>query len=61
MAYSARFGTAFVAGMFLVASLATAARAQSPQYPKPTELPNPYRLVEGWPTLPAEHEWRPLG
>ena len=23
------------------------------QYPKPTELPNPYRLVAGWPTLPA--------
>jgi hypothetical protein len=28
-------------------------RAQQTQYPKPTELPNPYRLVEGWPTLPA--------
>src|SRR6266446_1008062 len=52
MAYSARSGTVLVAGLFLVASLATAARAQSPQYPKPTELPNPYRLVEGWPTLP---------
>src|SRR6476660_4034734 len=52
MAYSARSATAFVAGMVLVASLATAARAQSSQYPKPTELPNPYRLVEGWPTLP---------
>src|ERR1700680_3774372 len=52
MAYAARPGTVFVAGMFLVASLATVARAQSSQYPKPTELPNPYRLVEGWPTLP---------
>src|SRR5216684_3216575 len=52
MASSARSGTAFVAGMFLVASLAAAAHAQSSQYPKPTELPNPYRLVEGWPTLP---------
>ena len=29
------------------------ARAQAIQYPKPTELPNPYRLVEGWPTLPT--------
>jgi DNA-binding beta-propeller fold protein YncE len=29
-----------------------AASAQQKQYPKPTELPNPYRLVEGWPTLP---------
>jgi hypothetical protein len=27
-------------------------RAQETQYPKPTELPNPYRLVEHWPTLP---------
>jgi hypothetical protein len=60
MASSARSGTAFVAGMFLVASLAAAAHAQSSQYLKPTELPNPYRLVEGWPTLPPEYEWRPL-
>src|SRR5499433_4174956 len=52
MACAARSGMVFVAGMVVVASLATAARAQSPQYPKPTELPNPYRLVEGWPTLP---------
>src|SRR5712692_6240013 len=52
MAYSVGSGTAFVAGMFLVASLATAAHAKSSQYPKPTELPNPYRLVEGWPTVP---------
>ncbi len=29
-----------------------AACAQGTQYPKPTELPNPYRLVAGWPTLP---------
>ena len=29
-----------------------AARAQQTPYPKPTELPNPYRLVEGWPSLP---------
>src|SRR5438876_2581621 len=49
----ARSSTAFVATTVLVASLATAASAQSPQYPNPTELPNPYRLVEGWPTLPA--------
>jgi hypothetical protein len=37
MAYAARPGTVFVAGMLLAAGLATAARAQSPQYPKPTE------------------------
>lgn len=35
----------------LTALAAVAAGAQ-PHYPKPTELPNPYRLVEGWPTLP---------
>jgi hypothetical protein len=26
--------------------------AQQTVYPKPTQLPNPYRLVEGWPSLP---------
>ncbi|HLK48333.1 MAG TPA: peptidyl-alpha-hydroxyglycine alpha-amidating lyase family protein [Bryobacteraceae bacterium] len=26
--------------------------AQSTQYPQPRDLPNPYRLVEGWPRLP---------
>jgi DNA-binding beta-propeller fold protein YncE len=52
MAYSARSITKFVAGIVLVASLATTVRAQSNQYPKPTGLPNPYRLVESWPTLP---------
>jgi len=25
---------------------------QRSSYPKPTELPNPYRLVDNWPTLP---------
>jgi DNA-binding beta-propeller fold protein YncE len=29
------------------------AHTQQTQYPKTTQLPNPYRLVEGWPTLPA--------
>src|ERR1035437_8611612 len=32
--------------------IGAAAQAQQTRYPKPTELPNPYRLVEGWPTLP---------
>src|SRR6202789_862909 len=35
----------------IIAIIGAAAQAQ-PRYPKPTELPNPYRLVEGWPTLP---------
>ena len=40
----------FLAGA-VVAALGVGARAQA-TYPKPTDLPNPYRLVEGWPTLP---------
>jgi DNA-binding beta-propeller fold protein YncE len=32
--------------------VAGAAWAQEKQYPKPTDLPNPYRLMAGWPTLP---------
>jgi hypothetical protein len=34
-----------------LAAFCVAAQAQQ-SYPKPTDLPNPYRLVEGWPTLP---------
>jgi DNA-binding beta-propeller fold protein YncE len=43
----------------LIALLTTAvafgsmAHAQQTQYPKQADLPNPYRLEEGWPTLPA--------
>ena len=29
------------------------AHAQHSQYSKPPQLPNPYRLAEGWPSLPA--------
>lgn len=36
-----------------IATFGLLAHAQETEYPKPTELPNPYRLVEGWPTLPA--------
>ena len=35
-----------------VAASGMATHAQQASYPKPTDLPNPYRLVEGWPTLP---------
>jgi hypothetical protein len=44
----------FFASSFLlfVVSFAGQSYAQQTRYPKPTELPNPYRLVEGWPTLP---------
>src|ERR1700680_1045905 len=41
-----------VASAAAVAMFGAAAQAQQTRYPKPTELPNPYRLVEGWPTLP---------
>jgi len=36
-------------------ALRATARAQGSriEYPNPAELPNPYRLVQGWPTLPA--------
>src|SRR3984957_18000146 len=38
--------------VFVAIALCGAAQAQQTTYPKPTELPNPYRLVKGWPTLP---------
>src|SRR5690242_16173667 len=38
------------AALAMTAALGPLALAQ--QYPKPTDLPNPYRLVEGWPALP---------
>jgi sugar phosphate permease/DNA-binding beta-propeller fold protein YncE len=46
--------TKSVAKLVIVAILAagSVARGQQNQYPKPTALPNPYRLVAGWPTLP---------
>src|SRR5215467_5579235 len=50
MSCRTRVGFVTKAVAFIVC--ATAAQAQQARYPKPTELPNPYRLVEGWPTLP---------
>src|SRR5260370_11693609 len=35
-----------------IATFGLVARAQQTAYPKQTQLPNPYRLVENWPTLP---------
>jgi 6-bladed beta-propeller len=37
----------------IFAFAASAQTQQQAHYPKPTELPNPYHLVVGWPTLPA--------
>ena len=41
-----------IALLAAVAVFAQTAHAQQTQYPKQTSLPNPYRLVENWPTLP---------
>src|SRR6202007_3173276 len=41
----------FAASIAALSAFAAWGLAQQ-KYPKPTELPNPYRLVEGWPTLP---------
>jgi DNA-binding beta-propeller fold protein YncE len=43
---------AIVAALAAVVTFARPSRAQEKQYPKPGDLPNPYRLVAGWPTLP---------
>jgi hypothetical protein len=37
----------------IFAFAASAQVQQQSRYPKPTDLPNPYHLVAGWPTLPA--------
>jgi len=43
----------FLAALAVVSALAGVAPAQeTTQYPGPSQLPNPYRLVEGWPALP---------
>jgi DNA-binding beta-propeller fold protein YncE len=47
-----RVGFTALAGAIIVAGFGVAVYAQQTQYPKPTELPNSYRLVEGWPALP---------
>jgi DNA-binding beta-propeller fold protein YncE len=44
-----------VLAAFVVTALTGVPRAQAPNQslaPKPINLPNPYRLVEGWPSLP---------
>jgi DNA-binding beta-propeller fold protein YncE len=53
-------GLKFAVGLFAIAMFGALAQDQAQaqqdqqiQYPKPTALPDPYRLVEGWPSLPA--------
>jgi NHL repeat-containing protein len=51
-----RTGLALLACAVGVAMVCSTTRAQDrrePPVPKPAALPNPYRLVPGWPTLPA--------
>ena len=52
MSRAGRTELVFVASAVAIAMIGAAAQAQGTQYSKPTDLPNPYRLVEGWPTLP---------
>ena len=42
----------FLAAFAAIPLFGGISRPQQTRYPKPNELPNPYRLVEGWPTLP---------
>ena len=42
----------FLLSFAAIVVFGAAANAQQTRYPKPTELPNPYRLVENWPVLP---------
>ncbi len=52
MSGAASAGLAAIAAAAAMVLSSAAALAQTPRYPKPTELPNPYRLVERWPSLP---------
>ncbi len=40
-------------GAYAVAALSFPVQSQQHQASKPIDLPNPYRLVQGWPTLPT--------
>jgi hypothetical protein len=53
MSRAIRMGLAALAGAIVIGGMAVSARAQPAQYPKPADLPNPYRLAEGWPSLPS--------
>jgi DNA-binding beta-propeller fold protein YncE len=51
MSRAGRAGFVLIASA-VVATFAVVAHSQQAQSLKPTALPNPYRLAEGWPTLP---------
>jgi len=48
----AQRGLKYIALLAAVTSFGIASGAQQPAYPKQLDLPNPYRLVGNWPTLP---------
>jgi hypothetical protein len=52
MIFAGRTRFTLVAALAAIATFGLAAHGQQSQYPKQTQLPNPYRLVENWPALP---------
>src|SRR5271156_4567144 len=52
MSRAVRLEFMLIASAIVILASGAMARAQEASYAKPTELPNPYQLVEGWPTLP---------
>src|SRR3979490_3384925 len=52
MILSGRTRFRVLALLAVICTFGFVARAQQSEYTKQTQLPNPYRLVESWPTLP---------
>src|SRR5258706_12877962 len=52
MIFAIRTRFALTAALVLSIAFVSAAHAQQAHYPKQTDLPDPYRLVENWPTPP---------
>ena len=52
MILASRTRFALTAALALSIAFGPGARAQQAHYPKQTDLPDPYQLVENWPTLP---------
>src|SRR5579859_4840062 len=52
MSPAGRADLVLVASAVATVMFGAAAQAQQTRSPKPTELPNPYAVVEGWPALP---------
>ena len=52
MLHAGRAGFTLVAIVVVIATFGVAAQTQQTQGIQQTQLPNPYRLVENWPTLP---------